>query len=394
MTDAIELSESAYRDLITSFLLLGTEMNAILVAGKAARAVELAHGRAMVVVQGTRLERPLALATQTLSKAPALARWVKNSASATVLDPVARKLSSARMSVRSAMEAVAKASGRSLPEIEAAWRARFQESAFKRTLIDGLHDRIEANPQFVWQMVREQGYTLFFGLSGEYSARGDHFWEEMPLVVADLLAWQIDTAAMVWILSPTRASIKIAQEAQLVGKAIPPYFSAPGNYTTAARLQSVKNTAIQFGAVGFSTTAFTYGASGVYGYVTGQQPDYEASAWLALNNGLYGAAFTALSSNVRYQMMSHLDQSFTLQATRTWLSQDQARKVVLSSISYRNQWFAGWHYVAIARGIGIQGQASEGPAPSDAGVPEGVYVRMEAPATEDPAWGGWAQTLF
>lgn len=245
---------------------------------------------------------------------------------------------------------------------------RLEANPIVGALIQGYRDRVAADPAFLQALLREQGVSVITGVVGEYSARGDRmFNEEAGYASANLIMGELATASIVWIVSPTASGrAKAAATASIQN-----IFDAK---TVKQGAEVFVDKAIPNFLVGYSINAAVAGGLKTLEIQNSDRPWDESSirdlGAFALAQALYGGTFSAVSSNLRFQAASAL----RTRIIEPRLGQSPTAKLILTGVSYSNNIIGGWHYVKIAKAIGV-----EPTIPQEAAYPEteGVYLHID-----------------
>lgn len=196
-------------------------------------------------------------------------------------------------------------------------------------LVNGVKDRIKADPDFTYKLLVECGLDAIIILGVNYNLRGEDFLAEIDFTLCQLAISLLSDFALVYLLAPTTAAATIAKIG-VVGltsinnntsrmkrlkawvEALPAHvFQKSSTSTPAFTLGQRAGTfllkAVQYGSVG-STMGFL-GTSAVHALIrtrelldpafspptTVQSPKGVAAAW---------GTFMAISSNVRYNLVN------------------------------------------------------------------------------------------
>jgi hypothetical protein len=396
MQDAIALEESDYKVLWVSAALLGFEARAWRILPLIGKPLQAGRAR---VVKLTRQE--LGILRQAISDA------AKRSG---LMGPLGKMLVSA---VRNIAQAGAGGSdvfmnaeqaipllARELGMTPARVIARLESSRAVGWLIRGMRLRNEASKivakkSFFRELVEQEAVALSLTLVAERAERGDQMLKkELPDFITDMVQEVLITFTVTYFGAPTSALKKdlagdSLQEASALVKADRNFFR--DNYLGQVMKKSGQNM-----AMGIVINSGAWSASQFIQYMR-ERDDPKAipaseRAEIAAKNALYGTVFMGTSSTARYEVYQWIGN-----VARRAIKDDSTVKLIIQSTSAANHTFGGWHYVRVAKGLGIMKDGDDTPIPLGAAeqAPEldadftrlavedqgGAYMRIEGDST-------------
>jgi hypothetical protein len=338
MRDAVMVAEQDFKIMVACLVTLGLELPILTMIARA-RTVVVAGGRTFVALTKSELAT-LRTAVEMVTKR---ARFLAPLGRALVM--MGRGLVGLTSGVEGlvALEQAIPVVAARLRMAPALVRAKLEANPMIGYLIRGYRDRVMANPTFLQMMVREQAMNAVATLLAEISARGDRFRDELGQVALDFTTGAFITGALVWV------AVKPAARLSVNGVRRPQTVFDPG-FSGRERLNLfLENGKTNF-LVSFTTTAAVRGGREIYDAATTEGgPGAAERAERTLMNALFGGTFTALSSNARIQAVM-----WSQRLINRHVAEGATRKIILSGLSFGNNWFGGWHYVKLAKWAGVE----------------------------------------
>ena len=234
-------------------------------------------------------------------------------------------------------------------------------NGFAGLVFKGWHERVQADPQFVFKVLTEQIIGVSACVAGDMSSRPNFGLDELDFVFSTLVVGSFVNFALMYLLAATTP-------AGVMSVALPGIFAScpsshmfePGMFSAAQRLGTFVYKGIQFASVGFvsglagtalSTLLLKVRKTLQPEFVTQNQPPptiLNAATW-ALHLGV--------SSNLRYQCLNGLDQILARNLSPTLF------RVLVFFIRGANNVIGGSTFVLLAKVTGSQ-QATSSPPPT------------------------------
>lgn len=180
----------------------------------------------------------------------------------------------------------------------------------------GLVGRMMADPAFMQKMIMESAITAGSSLLYEAQQRGERFGKELDLVAINTLSLLAANAALVWCVAPDRSfgSPRKMPWQQMLAQLPNNAFDAAGPqraYTYPLRAASFFTKAGELaligGIAGGASSLLSRGAAALHRRADpSYEPSLPAPSPARAATGL--AAFMALSSNARYQVVAGVDR--------------------------------------------------------------------------------------
>jgi hypothetical protein len=186
--------------------------------------------------------------------------------------------------------------------------------------------RLMADPAFPQKIFLEQAITMFASLSYEATVRGDRFVKELDLVMANTLTLMAANAAVVWMVSPSRAAPAPGKMAWQVALNNLPNNVFQGetpmrSYTSSVRVASFLWKSAELSGIGMIAGA-TQAALGnaLVALHKRKDPTYEPSLQVpTIGRSAVGmAAALGTFGNMRYQMIAGIDKYLFEYANYLW----------------------------------------------------------------------------
>jgi hypothetical protein len=186
--------------------------------------------------------------------------------------------------------------------------------------------RLMADPAFPQKIFLEQAITMFASLSYEATVRGDRFVKELDLVMANTLTLMAANAAVVWMVSPSRAAPAPGKMAWQVALNNLPNNVFQGetpmrSYTSSARVASFLWKSAELSGIGMIAGATQAALSNaLVALHKRKDPTYEPSLQVpSIGRSAVGmAAALGTFGNMRYQMIAGIDKYLFDYANYLW----------------------------------------------------------------------------
>lgn len=180
----------------------------------------------------------------------------------------------------------------------------------------GVVGRLMADPAFAQKMVIEQAIAISSSLFWEFRQRGENFTKELDLALINTVSVAASTAALVWLIAPTRSygavhkfpwqNMLSSMPNNLFDASTPHRRFSYGNRAASLAVKSA-----ELCAVGSIAGAAMSGLSQLaVGLRRKQNPDFTPSVPIPdLRQSTAGMGlYMALSGNLRYQAVSGIDR--------------------------------------------------------------------------------------
>lgn len=203
---------------------------------------------------------------------------------------------------------------------------RFVTRALPPTMSREVVGRLMADPAFMQKLLLEQMITISASLMYEARVRGDNFWKELDFVAMNTLALSAANAAVVYLVSPTRAAPAPARHAwqNLVSKLPNNVFESTTplrEYSTNSRVASLFVKSAELCGVGMLAGAAQSALSQAAAAIRRKSdPEYTPSVRIPSikQNALGMAAAYGIFANARYQIIAGFDKYLFDHANYLW----------------------------------------------------------------------------
>lgn len=236
--------------------------------------------------------------------------------------------------------------------------------------VPSFRSRFLMDSSFLFKLLVQEIIGNGTALASEIAVRGKDIANELEYVASDLIVGTVIEAAFVWLLAPT-ITLPNSASSSIIAK----YFSslpasifqsstAVQSYSILQRLVSFFYAAAQYAAIGFAGgvigTAITYALLETRKKL---DKDYKPLRPMppVIPNSLGWAAFMAVSSNTRFQVVEGLEMGAARLLRKT--SQSLVNYTIIA-LRFINNYWGGVQFVRFFRAIGLHATGDEGDAQS------------------------------
>lgn len=234
--------------------------------------------------------------------------------------------------------------------------------------IPSFRTRVLADSAFFFKLLVQELIGNGTGLASEIAVRGKDIVDELEYVASDLIVGTVVEAAFVWLLAPrvivTAADAASASKGMLAG--LGRYLeSLPANafeqatkaraYTIGMRGASFVYAGLQYAAIGM--VAGVVGTAITYALLEGRKlmdPSYKPMREMPpiLANSAGWAAFMALSSNTRFQVVEGMERGLHAVLKGDGM-QNGLLKASIIALRFGNNYWGGVQFVKFFRFLGL-----------------------------------------
>ncbi|KAI5077119.1 hypothetical protein GOP47_0006943 [Adiantum capillus-veneris] len=225
-------------------------------------------------------------------------------------------------------------------------------------------NRMLADQSFLFKLLIEIAIDSGCATVAEVQKRGDDFWNEFELYMADLVVGVVVDAALVSMLAPvirfqrpTSATGFMARVSRAIQSLPSSVFEAatPGRtFSIQQRLASYFYKGIQYGAVGFSCGIIGQGIANSIMLLKRKvkKSDSDVPVPPLVKSAVLWGVFLAVSSNTRYQVVNGLERVVEGSALAKRLP--VVAMAFTIGIRFANNTYGGMQFVDWARWSGVQ----------------------------------------
>jgi hypothetical protein len=196
-----------------------------------------------------------------------------------------------------------------------------------------------ANPDLVRTIATCVAIEMVTTVLSERAARGDRFWDQIDYVVADLITFTLGEVVLTWV-SHNTATAKMT----LRGEAPNPASIFDGSFSGQARRRLFVRNGLLLGGVGFGIGIIGNGTVELYHGLKDRGkpggPTVEDRVEKVLWNAFLVGTFMSVSSNFRYQLLTH-----TVAGIGTRVPNALLRTAITAPLVYGNNFVGGMTYV-------------------------------------------------
>ncbi|TYJ02841.1 hypothetical protein E1A91_A13G256800v1 [Gossypium mustelinum] len=228
-----------------------------------------------------------------------------------------------------------------------------------------LRDRMLADPSFLFKVGTEVGIDSFCATFAEMKKRGDAFWSEFELYLADVLVGLVIDVALVGMLAPyARFSQPSAPSRGLFGSlqqacsALPSsVFEAerPGcTFSAKQRIATFFYKGVLYGSVGFGCGLVGQGIANLVMTTKRRirKSDEDIPVPPLLRTASLWGVFLAVSANARYQIINGLEQ--LVEASPVTKQVPPVAMAFTIGVRFANNVYGGMQFVDWAKWSGVQ----------------------------------------
>ncbi|KAK8319697.1 hypothetical protein V6Z11_A13G259300 [Gossypium hirsutum] len=228
-----------------------------------------------------------------------------------------------------------------------------------------LRDRMLADPSFLFKVGTEVGIDSFCATFAEMKKRGDAFWSEFELYLADVLVGLVIDVALVGMLAPyARFSQPSAPSRGLFGSlqqacsALPSsVFEAerPGcTFSAKQRIATFFYKGVLYGSVGFGCGLVGQGIANLVMTTKRRirKSDEDIPVPPLLRTASLWGVFLAVSANARYQIINGLEQ--LVEASPVTKQVPPVAMAFTIGVRFANNVYSGMQFVDWAKWSGVQ----------------------------------------
>lgn len=234
--------------------------------------------------------------------------------------------------------------------------------------IPSFRTRVMADSAFVFKLLVQELVGNGTALASEFAVRGKDIANEIEYVASDLIIGTVVEAAFVWLLAP-RLATNGANASLRDGKLSRFLASLPANafeastaiktYTFPLRAASFINAALQYAAIGLG--AGIVGTMITYGLIESRKlldSNYVPERPLppVFANSAGWAAFMALSSNTRFQLVEGIERMLPT-LIKGGRAADAFLKVAIVGLRFGNNYWGGVQFIKFFRFLGLHAVA-------------------------------------
>ncbi|XP_025695353.1 protein RETICULATA, chloroplastic isoform X1 [Arachis hypogaea] len=227
-----------------------------------------------------------------------------------------------------------------------------------------LRNRMLADPSFLFKIGSEIVIDSCCATFAEVQKRGDDFWSEFELYVADLLVGLVVNIALVGMLAPYARIGKPSVSSGFLGRLQKAYASLPSSvfeaerpgcrFSVQQRLGTYFFKGIMYGAVGFGCGIIGQGIANMI--MTAKRnikksEEHVPVPPLVKSAALWGV-FLGLSSNTRYQIINGLER--LVEASPVAKQVPAVAMTFTVGVRFANNVYGGMQFVDWARWSGVQ----------------------------------------
>jgi Protein RETICULATA-related len=244
-------------------------------------------------------------------------------------------------------------------------------------VIPSFRTRVLADSAFVFKLLVQELIGNGTCVASEFAVRGKEIVNEIEYVASDLIVGTVVEAAFVWLLAPrlsdaTASAAAAAASGSGTGSKIGAYVSslpanafeastALRNYSLSMRAASFVYAGAQYAAIGMVAglvgTAITYGLiESRKALDKGYVPERPMPPLFASSAGW--AAFMALSSNTRFQLVEGIERLLPA-VIKGGRVADATLKSTVIGLRFLNNYYGGVQFIQFFRFLGLQAVAEE-----------------------------------
>lgn len=225
--------------------------------------------------------------------------------------------------------------------------------------IPAFRSRFLMDASFLFKLLVQEVIGNGTALASEIVVRGKDIVHEVEYVASDLIVGTVIEAAFVWLLAPTLSLPNTASTSAISRyiSSLPAHIFQPSNavrsFTTAQRVISFLYAAMQYAAIGFAGgvvgTAITYALLEARKRIDKNYSPFRPMPPVIPNSAGW-AAFMALSSNTRFQLVEGLEMGVAKLLSGT--SRALLNSVIVT-LRFINNYWGGVQFVQFFRAIGL-----------------------------------------
>ncbi|MBA0633325.1 hypothetical protein Godav_001944 [Gossypium davidsonii] len=228
-----------------------------------------------------------------------------------------------------------------------------------------LRDRMLADPSFLFKVGTEVGIDSFCATFAEMKKRGDAFWLEFELYLADVLVGLVIDVALVGMLAPyarfsqpSAASRGLFGSLQQACSALPSsVFEAerPGcTFSAKQRIATFFYKGVLYGSVGFGCGLVGQGIANLVMTTKRRirKSDEDIPVPPLLRTASLWGVFLAVSANARYQIINGLEQ--LVEASPVTKQVPPVAMAFTIGVRFANNVYSGMQFVDWAKWSGVQ----------------------------------------
>ncbi|MED6172326.1 hypothetical protein PIB30_049053 [Stylosanthes scabra] len=227
-----------------------------------------------------------------------------------------------------------------------------------------LRNRMLADPSFLFKIGSEIVIDSCCATFAEVQKRGDDFWSEFELYVADLLVGLVVNVALVGMLAPYARIGKPSVSSGFLGRLQKAYASLPSSvfeaerpgcrFSVQQRLGTYFFKGIMYGAVGFGCGIIGQGIANMI--MTAKRNIKHSEDQIPVpplvKSAVLWGVFLGLSSNTRYQIINGLER--LVEASPVAKKVPAVAMTFTVGVRFANNVYGGMQFVDWARWSGVQ----------------------------------------
>ncbi|XP_012461869.1 protein RETICULATA-RELATED 1, chloroplastic [Gossypium raimondii] len=228
-----------------------------------------------------------------------------------------------------------------------------------------LRDRMLADPSFLFKVGTEVGIDSFCATFAEMKKRGDAFWLEFELYLADVLVGLVIDVALVGMLAPyARFSQPSAASRGLFGSLQQACSALPGSvfeaerpgctFSAKQRIATFFYKGVLYGSVGFGCGLVGQGIANLVMTTKRRirKSDEDIPVPPLLRTASLWGVFLAVSANARYQIINGLEQ--LVEASPVTKQVPPVAMAFTIGVRFANNVYSGMQFVDWAKWSGVQ----------------------------------------